>query len=66
LRAQRRPVEIGARAGGQVEIVAGLAPTDRIVADGVNRVNPNQPLRAAGSGGPGSGAGAGAARTPAP
>jgi membrane fusion protein (multidrug efflux system) len=64
LRAQRRPVEIGAREGGQVEIVAGLAPGDRIVADGVNRVNPNQPLRPAGSGGPRSGGGG--ARTPAP
>jgi membrane fusion protein (multidrug efflux system) len=64
LRAQRRPVEIGAREGGQVEIVAGLAPTDRIVADGVNRVNPNQPLRAAGAAGPRSGGGT--ARTPAP
>ena len=51
LRAQRRPIEVGAREGGFVEVLAGLGPRDRIVADGVNRINPNQPLRAAGAGG---------------
>ena len=51
LRAQRRPIEPGAREGGFVEVVAGLAPRDRIVADGVNRINPNHPLRPARAGG---------------
>jgi membrane fusion protein (multidrug efflux system) len=41
---------VGVRQDGMVEIVAGLAPRERIVADGVNRINPNQPLRPAGEG----------------
>jgi membrane fusion protein (multidrug efflux system) len=65
LTAQRRPVEVGVRQGGLVEIVSGLQPGQRIVAEGLNRVNPNQPVRIAGAGGggqpggrPGGGAGA--------
>jgi len=50
LSAQRRPVEIGARQDGRVEIVAGLGPGERIVAQGLNRINPNQPVRIAGAG----------------
>jgi len=60
LAAQRRPVETGARQGGLVEIVSGLRAGERIVADGLNRVNPNQPVRIAGGSGAGSrGSGAG-------
>ncbi|MBW3558464.1 MAG: efflux RND transporter periplasmic adaptor subunit [Proteobacteria bacterium] len=58
--AQRRPVKTGARQSGRVEIVSGLRAGERIVADGLNRVNPNQPVRIAGAGGGGSGASAGA------
>lgn len=50
LTAQRREVETGARQDGLVEIVSGLTASDRIVADGLNRVNPNQPVRIAGAG----------------
>jgi membrane fusion protein (multidrug efflux system) len=57
LTAQRRPVEVGVRQGGLVEIVSGLQPGQRIVAEGLNRVNPNQPVRIAGAGGGGPGAG---------
>lgn len=59
LRAQRRPVETGARQDGLVEIVSGLKPGERVVADGLNRVNPNQPVRIAGAAGQGSGGPAG-------
>jgi membrane fusion protein (multidrug efflux system) len=55
--AQRRPVRTGAREAGFVEVLSGLAPRERVVADGLNRVNPGQPVRIAGEGG-----GAGARR----
>lgn len=51
LTAQRRPIETGARQAGLVEIVSGLRAGERIVADGLNRVNPNQPVRIAGAAG---------------
>jgi membrane fusion protein (multidrug efflux system) len=57
LAAQRRPVETGARQNGLVEIISGLREGERIVAEGLNRVNPNQPVRIAGA------EGAGPART---
>jgi membrane fusion protein, multidrug efflux system len=62
LSAQRRPIQIGARTGGVVEVTQGLRPTDRVIADGVNRVNPGQPVRLAGQGGaaPAGGRAAGA------
>jgi membrane fusion protein (multidrug efflux system) len=76
LRAERRPVETGARQDGLVEVVSGLKAGERIVADGLNRVNPNQPVRIAGEGaargaggargGGGPGAPAGASGRPAP
>lgn len=37
---QRVPVETGAVEGGYVEILSGLQPSDRIVGDGLNRVQP--------------------------
>ncbi len=62
--AQRRPVETGARQTGRVEIVSGVRAGERIVADGLNRVNPNQPVRIAGAGGGGGGAPGGAGSGP--
>ncbi|HYF23492.1 MAG TPA: efflux RND transporter periplasmic adaptor subunit [Caulobacteraceae bacterium] len=59
--AERREITVGAREGGQIEVVEGLKPGERIVADGVNRVQPNQPLRFAGEGG-GRGRGGGATK----
>lgn len=38
-------VTLGARAGGYVEVLAGLAAGDRIVTEGVQRARPGQPIR---------------------
>jgi membrane fusion protein (multidrug efflux system) len=57
LAAQRRPVETGARQDGFVEILSGLQLNERLVADGLNRVTPSQPVRIAAEGGAGRGAG---------
>jgi membrane fusion protein (multidrug efflux system) len=43
--AVQRPVTPGADQGGFFEIKDGLSPGEVIVADGVNRVSPNQPVR---------------------
>jgi membrane fusion protein (multidrug efflux system) len=49
--AQRVTVATGAREGGYVEILDGLRPGERLVASGLNRVQPNQPVRIAGAAG---------------
>lgn len=58
--AQQRPVVTGVNEGGFVEIREGVEAGERIVADGLNRVQPNQAVRVAGEGG-GGGQGRGAA-----
>ncbi|HEX5377077.1 MAG TPA: efflux RND transporter periplasmic adaptor subunit [Phenylobacterium sp.] len=55
--AEQRPVVTGARQDGYVELKDGVAAGDRIVADGLNKVQPGQPVRIAGPGGGGGGAG---------
>ncbi len=50
---QQRPVNAGLRQDGWVEILDGVTPADRVVADGLNRVQSGQPVRPAG--GPGAG-----------
>ena len=67
--AQRVEIEAGAVEGGYVEILSGLNASDRVVASGLNRIQPNAPVTVAGAGGrqggarPGAAAGAqGAAR----
>jgi membrane fusion protein (multidrug efflux system) len=47
--AQRVDVRTGAREAGLVEITEGLKVGERIVANGLNRVQPNQPLIIAGA-----------------
>jgi membrane fusion protein (multidrug efflux system) len=42
--ALQKTVVIGARQGGWIEILGGLNQGERIVADGLNRIQPNQPL----------------------
>jgi len=42
--AVRRSVQTGVRSEGWVEILAGLKPGERVVADGTNRVRPNDPI----------------------
>ena len=55
--AEQRQVQTGADQDGFIEIKDGLAAGDRIVADGVNRISPNQSLRVAGGGRGGGAAG---------
>ena len=43
-RAEKIPVEIGIRRFGQVEVLAGIAPGDRVVTAGVNKVTAGAPL----------------------
>ncbi len=61
--AQRVEVEAGAVEGGFVEILSGLNAGDRIVASGLNRIQPNAPVTVAGAGNAG-GARQGAAVAP--
>lgn len=58
--AQRVEVETGAVEGGFVEILSGIAPGDRLVAGGLNRIQPNAPVRVEGEGGGRGGRGGGA------
>lgn len=43
--ALQKTVVVGARQGGWIEILGGLNQGERIVADGLNRIQPNQPLK---------------------
>lgn len=47
--AEQRPILSGVRQQGFVEIRDGLQPGERIVADGLNRIQPGQPIRVAGA-----------------
>lgn len=51
--AEQRPVVAGVRQQGFVEIRDGVQAGDRIVADGLNKVQPGQPVRIAGARRPG-------------
>ena len=46
--AEQRPVVTGLRQDGLVEITDGVKAGDRIVADGLNKIQPGQPVRVAG------------------
>ncbi len=46
---EQRPILTGSRQNGFVEIREGLKPGDRIVADGLNKIQPGQPVRVAGA-----------------
>jgi membrane fusion protein (multidrug efflux system) len=59
--AEQRPVVTGLRQDNFVEILDGLQPGEHVISDGLNKVQPGQPVRVAG--GPGGGAG-GFAQTP--
>lgn len=60
--AEQRPVVTGARHDGFVELREGVAAGDRIVADGLNKVTPGQPIEVAGASRAGQGGGAGRPR----
>jgi membrane fusion protein (multidrug efflux system) len=47
---EQRPIVTGARQQGFVEIVNGVKPGDRVVGDGLNKIQPGQPVRVAGGG----------------
>lgn len=49
---EQRPILTGLRQQGFVEITDGVKPGERIVADGLNKIQPGQPVRLARSGGP--------------
>lgn len=53
---QQRPVVAGLRQDGWVEILEGVTTADRVVADGLNRIQSGQPVRLAGSPPPGGAA----------
>ena len=63
---EQRPVVTGLRQDNFVEILEGVQPGDRIVADGLNKVQPGQPVRviAAGAAAPGPPAAGGPAAHP--
>ncbi len=46
---EQRPVVTGLRQHGFVEITDGAKPGERIVADGLNKIQPGQPVRVAGA-----------------
>jgi len=60
MRAVQRTIQTGVRQGGWVEVLAGLDTGDRVVADGTNRVRPNDPISIVGGGQGGPGAPQGA------
>jgi membrane fusion protein (multidrug efflux system) len=51
--AQQRPVATGARQQGFVEITDGVQAGDRIIADGLNKIQSGQTVRAVGQVGDG-------------
>ena len=61
--AQRVEVQTGAVEGGFVEILSGLTAGDKVVGSGLNRIQPNAPIRV---NEPGRAGPAGAAANPAP
>lgn len=49
--AEQRPIVTGVRQQGFVEIVDGVRAGERLVADGLNKIQPGQPVRVAGASG---------------
>jgi len=60
--AQRTTVRRGANEGGYVEVLEGLKAGDRVVASGLNRIQPNNPIRLRGQRGGGGEGGRGKGR----
>jgi membrane fusion protein (multidrug efflux system) len=48
--AEQRPIVTGARQQGFVEILEGVKPGDRVVGDGLNKIQPGQPVLVTGGG----------------
>jgi membrane fusion protein (multidrug efflux system) len=49
--AEQRPIVTGVRQDDLVEVLDGVQSGDRVVADGLNRLQPGQPVRVADAGG---------------
>ncbi|HEX8233131.1 MAG TPA: efflux RND transporter periplasmic adaptor subunit [Caulobacteraceae bacterium] len=64
LTAQRVDIRRGDNQGGFVEVLEGLQVGDRVIAGGLNRIQPNGSIRIAGQGRAGGGAGAGGGAQP--
>jgi membrane fusion protein (multidrug efflux system) len=64
--AEQRPVITGLRQNDFVEITDGVRPGEQVVADGLNRIQPGQPVRVTGGPGGGHGAPGGGAHGPRP
>jgi multidrug efflux pump subunit AcrA (membrane-fusion protein) len=47
--AKRQSVSVGARQDGMIEVLSGLSSGDKIIADGLNRVQPDQAIKLAGA-----------------
>jgi len=47
--AKRQSVSVGARQDGMIEVLSGLSAGDKIIADGLNRVQPDQAIKLAGA-----------------
>jgi len=62
--AVRKVITTGLRQDGWVEVLGGLTAEDRVVADGTNRVRPNDPVRVTNGPGGRPGAGGGPAGGP--
>ncbi|MEO8112733.1 MAG: efflux RND transporter periplasmic adaptor subunit, partial [Phenylobacterium sp.] len=56
---EQRPVVTGIRQDGFVEITDGVRPGEQIVADGLNKIQPGQPVRIVGARRPGGASGGG-------
>ncbi len=63
---ERADVEVGARRGGQAEVVRGLEAGDRVVVDGTGKLRPGQAVREGGDAAPAADAGAATADEAAP
>lgn len=63
---EQRPIVTGVRQQGFVEIVDGVKPGERIVADGLNKIQPGQPVRIAQGGPPAAAAATAPRAAPAP
>ena len=63
---EQRPIVTGVRQQGFVEIVDGVESGERIVADGLNKIQPGQPVRIAQGGPPAAAAATAPRAAPAP
>jgi membrane fusion protein (multidrug efflux system) len=49
-KAERRPITVGQRRDGYIEVLSGLKPGEQIITEGLVRLRPGQPVRVANAG----------------